>query len=62
VFLLPGDYPLASGFGRAAMRRNAVAVARMATAASASAVNLVFFGGCRRHEPTDLAGPNDHAA
>jgi hypothetical protein len=61
VFLLPGDYPLASGFGRAAMRRNAVAVARMAAAASASAVNLVFFGGCRRHEPTDLDGPTDHA-
>jgi uncharacterized caspase-like protein len=54
VFLLPGDYPLAGGFGRAALRRKAVSVARMATAASASEVNLVFFGGCRRHEPTDL--------
>jgi hypothetical protein len=54
VFLLPGDYPLAGGFGRAALRRKALSVARMATAASASEVNLVFFGGCRRHEPTDL--------
>lgn len=54
VFLLPGDYPLAGGFGRAALRRKAVSVARMAAAASASEVNLLFFGGCRRHEPTDL--------
>jgi hypothetical protein len=54
VFLLPGDYPLPGGFGRTAMRRSAVSVARMAAAASASEVNLVFFGGCRRHEPTDL--------
>jgi hypothetical protein len=49
VFLLPGDYPLESGFGRSQLRRHAVRVERIAKAACALKLNLVFFAGCREH-------------
>jgi hypothetical protein len=55
VFLLPGDYPLESGFGRSQLRRHAVRVEQMADAACALRVNLVFFAGCRTYaEPGTL--------
>jgi hypothetical protein len=55
VFLLPGDYPLGCGYGRAHLRRRAVRVERMAHAACALRVNLVFFGGCRTHTGPTLS-------
>jgi uncharacterized caspase-like protein len=57
VFLLPGDYPLKSGFGRSQLRRHAVRVEQMAEAACALRVNLVFFAGCREHVEPDPLRP-----
>ena len=47
VYLLPGDYPLKKGCSPARLRANAVSVDRIAAACRASALNLVFFAGCR---------------
>jgi hypothetical protein len=53
VHLLPGDYPIRNGFRAADLRRYAVGVPRMTSAASAAKQNLVFFAGCRSHVRDD---------
>jgi hypothetical protein len=47
VYLLPGDYPLERGCSPARLRSKAISVDRIATACRASALNMVFFAGCR---------------
>ena len=47
VYLLPGDFPMRDGFGKAQLKRHAVSVTQMVHAASARGQNLVFFAGCR---------------
>jgi hypothetical protein len=49
VYLLPGDYPVHEGFGRALLQQRAVSVNRLVSAASATTQNIVFFAGCRSH-------------
>jgi hypothetical protein len=53
VHLLPGDYPIRNGLRAADLRRHAVGVPRMMSAASAAKQNLVFFAGCRSHVRDD---------
>ncbi len=45
VYLVPGDYPLSEG--NAALERHAFPIARIAAAAHARRLNLIFYGGCR---------------
>lgn len=47
TFLLPGDYPFASGYSKALLRAHAVPVARLRDACRAERCNLCFFAGCR---------------
>jgi hypothetical protein len=47
VYLLPGDFVLEGRSWAAQLRTRAVPVSRMASAARAREVNLVFFAGCR---------------
>lgn len=47
VYLLPGDYPFARGYGRALLDRSAVPVQRIARSCRATGFNLAFFAGCR---------------
>jgi hypothetical protein len=54
VHLLPGDYPDPGDCSPARLRARALSVGRMATACSASRINLVFFAGCR-----DLASKDE---
>jgi Caspase domain len=55
VYLIPGDYPSREGFGTAQLKRHAISVARIASAASARSQNVVFFGGCREAVPRGVA-------
>ncbi len=45
VYLIPGDYPIAER--NRALAGRAIALPRIAEAAQARTVNLVFYGGCR---------------
>lgn len=54
VYLIPGDYPIGEGPSRAQLKRHAISVTRIANAAAARSLNLVFFAGCRT-----LALPNE---
>lgn len=47
VYLLPGNYPVKDGCSPARLRAHAVSVDRIAAACRGSALNLVFFAGCR---------------
>lgn len=47
VFLMPGDYPVDSGFRPGRLRARAVSVVRMVDACRGARVNLTFFAGCR---------------
>jgi len=56
VYLLPGDYPVHEGFGKAQLQNHAVSVPRIVNAAFARTQNIVFFAGCRTHaSDIDLA-------
>ena len=50
VYLLPADYPFRQGYAASLLRAHAVPVARIAGAAKASRLNLVFFAGCRTRD------------
>ena len=45
VYVLPGDYPVSEK--EKALERKAIRLSRLALAARAKQVNLVFYGGCR---------------
>ncbi len=45
MYLIPGDYPIAER--NRALAGRAIALPRIAEAAQARTVNLVFYGGCR---------------
>jgi uncharacterized caspase-like protein len=51
VHLLPGDYPVEKK--NHGLRQHAVDLPRIATAARASSLNLVFYGGCRDNPLAD---------
>ncbi len=57
VYLIPGDYPARDGFGSSQLKRHAISVAQIASAASAKSQNLVFFGGCREAVPVGGVSP-----
>ncbi len=47
AYLLPGDYPIASGFEPAELASSGISVSMLADVCSARILNLVFFAGCR---------------
>lgn len=51
-YLLPGDYPVARGYGLPSLRRHAIDTRRLVQACASSRLNLAFFAGCRNVEPS----------